>query len=257
MAEVPFYLKSLLEDQAFLRELELIKEVRGDASGRLVLDQRASETRVSVDVQAFTLYAVYQRFPFPLELHGKFSYDGPAARITVDGLSGKAGKSSFSQLSGQLTLEREPFIKVTSGSGVMLLDEVYPWLLGFESVQNGLEKGGSAKGILKLDTLQLQGPLSQPKSWKFQAGGRVQNVAVASPRLPVPVEITSGDFEAGPEQLSLSHVQTRFQDSSLSISGVLNHYLEELDRADLSLQGQVGAESSSANIGSHESAPGA
>ena len=243
VAKLPLFLRNLVQDEAFLRELDFIKELRGDASGRLVLDRRASGTRVSVDVQAFTLHAVYQRFPFPLELHGKFSYDGPAARIMVDGLSGKAGKSSFSQVSGQLTLEREPFIKVTSGSGVMLLDEVYPWLLGFEPVQNALEKGGSVKGILTLDTLKLQGPLSQPKSWQFQAGGRVQNVAVASPRLPVPVEITSGNFEAGPEQLSLSNVQTSFQDSSLSISGVLYHYLEEVDRADLSIQGQVGAES--------------
>ena len=55
VAEIPFYLKSLVEDQAFLGELELIKEVRGDASGRLVLDQRASGTRVSVDVQAFSI----------------------------------------------------------------------------------------------------------------------------------------------------------------------------------------------------------
>ncbi|HME45208.1 MAG TPA: AsmA-like C-terminal domain-containing protein [Syntrophorhabdales bacterium] len=243
IAELPFYLKNLIGEEGFTRELDLIKELRGGASGRLVLDRRASGTQVSVDVQAFTLYAAYQRFPFPLELHGKFSYDGPAARIMVDGLSGRAGKSSFSQLTGQLTLEGNPFIKVTSGSGTILLDEFYPWLLGFEPVQNALGKGGSVKGILTLDTLQLQGPLSQPKSWQFQAVGHVQNVAVASPRLPVPVEITSGNFEAGPEQLSLSNVQTSFQDSSLSISGVLYHYLEELDRADLSLQGQVGAES--------------
>ena len=243
IAELPFYLKNLIGEEGFTRELDLIKELRGGASGRLVLDRRASGTQVSVDVQPFTLYAVYQRFPFPLELHGKFSYDGPAARIMVDGLSGRAGKSFFSQVSGQLTLEGEPFIKVTSGSGTILLDEVYPWLLGFESVQNGLEKIGSAKGSLTLDTVHLQGPISQPKGWQFQAGGRVQDVVVSSPRLPVPVEIKSGNFEAGPEQLSLSNVQTSFQDSSLTISGVLNHYLEELDRADLSLQGQVGAES--------------
>ena len=220
VAKLPLFLRNLVQDEAFLRELDFIKELRGDASGRLVLDRRATGTQVTVDVKEFTLHALYQRVPYPLEVRGKFSYDGPAARIMVDGLSGNAGKSSFSRLSGQLTLEGEPFINVTSGSGVMLLDEVYPWLLSFESVQNSLEKGGSAKGILKLDTLQVQGPLSQPKGWQFQAKAHAENVTVASPRLPLPVEITSGDFEAVPEQLSLSHVQTRFQDSSLSISGV-------------------------------------
>ena len=115
--------------------------------------------------------------------------------------------------------------------------------MSFESVKGVLEKLGSAEGIIKLDALQAKGPLAQPTSWQFQVKGHVENVAVATRRLPAPVEVKGGDFEAGPEQLSLSRVETRFQDSSLTISGVLNHYLEELDRADLSLQGEVGNES--------------
>ena len=243
VAKLPLFLRNLVQDEAFLRELDLIKELRGDASGRLVLDRRASGTQVTVDVKEFTLHALYQRVPYPLEIRGKFLYDQPTARIVVGDVSGKAGNSSFSQLSGQLGLEKEPYLGVTSGAGTIVLDEIYPWLLSVESMKAVLEGVDSAKGILKLDALQVKGPLSQPRSWQFQVKGHVENVTVTSPRLPAPVEVKRGKFEAGPEQLSLSHIETTFQDSSVTISGTLNHYLEELDRADLSLEGEIGEES--------------
>lgn len=243
VAELPFYLKSLVEGQAFLRELELIKEVRGDASGRLVLDQRASETRVSVDVQAFSLHALYQRCPYPLDISGKFSYDGPTATIMVEDISGKAGKSSFSRLSGQISFEKEPYLGVTSGAGTIALDEIYPWLLSFESMKGSLETLGSAEGIIKLDALHAKGPLAQPTSWQFQVKGHVENVAVTARGFPGTVEVKRGNFEAGPEQLSLLSVETHFRDSSLTISGLLNHYLKEPDRVDVSLEGEIGEES--------------
>jgi hypothetical protein len=243
VAKLPLFLRGLVEDEGFIRELDLIKEVRGDASGRLVLDRGASGTRVSVDVKTFTLHALYQRFPYPLDIRGKFLYDQPTARIVVEGVSGKAGDSSFSQLTGQLSLEKEPNLGITSGAATIVLDEIYPWLLSVESMKAVLKAVDSAKGIINIDALRLQGPISQPTGWQFQVTGHVQNVAVISPRLPAPVEVKGGNFEAGPEQLSLSHIETSFRDSSVTISGVLNHYLKDLDRADLSLRGEVGEES--------------
>jgi hypothetical protein len=243
MAELPFYLKGLIEDRAFLTELDFIKEVRGDATGRLVLDQRANGTQVSVEVQAFSLHALYQRFPYPLEISGKFSYDGPTATIVVGDVSGKAGRSSFSQLSGQLTLEKEPHLGVTSAVSTIVLDEIYPWLLSFESLKDPLERFGSVKGIVTLDALHANGPAAHPAIWQFQAKGHVENVKVAMGGFPGTVEVKRGNFEAGPEQLSLSSVETHLQDSSLTISGVLNHYLKELDRVDVSLTGEIGKES--------------
>ncbi len=239
-AELPPYLKALVEDETFIRELDLIKEVRGDVSGRLVLDRRASGTQVSVDVQAFSVHALYQRFPYPLEMHGKFSYDQPTATIMLEDVSGKAGKSSFSQLSGQLSFEKEPYLGVTSAAGVIVLDEICPWLSSFESVKGGLERFGAVKGIVKLDALGAKGPLARPAAWQFKIKGHMENVAVAAPGFPGTVEVKRGNFEAGREQLSLSDFDVRFQDASLMISGVLNHSLEGLDRADLSLQGEMG-----------------
>jgi hypothetical protein len=243
VASLPPFLRNVVEDESFLRELDFVRELRGDASGRLVLDRHAGGTQVSVDVNAFTLHAIYQRVPYPLDIRGKFLYDQPTARIVVENLSGKAGSSSFSQLTGQLSLEKEPKLGITSGAATIVLDEIYAWLLSVESMKAVLEGVDSAKGTLKLDALQVKGPLFQPRSWQFQVKGHVENVTVTSSRLPGPVQVKGGNFEAGPEQFSLSHFETRFRDSSVTVSGVLNHYLEEIDRADLSIQGEIGEES--------------
>ena len=243
VAELPSYLKGVVEDQAFLTELELIKDVRGEASGRLVLDRRARGTLVNVDVRAFRLHALYRRFPYPLDIRGRFSYDGPMTTIIVNDVSGEAGKSSFSQLSGRLSLDEEPYLGVTSAAGTIVLDEIYPWLSSFEWAKGELESFGSVKGVVRLDALNAKGPLTRPKIWQFQAQGHVENIALAARGLPGTVEVKSGNFEAGPEQLSLLSLETHLQDSALTISGVLNHYLRELDRVDASLDGEIGQES--------------
>jgi hypothetical protein len=243
LAELPCYLRDMVEDQAFLTELELIKDVRGDASGRLVLDRRANGTVVNADVQAFSLHALYQRFPYPLNIRGKFSYDGSMGTIILDGVSGEAGKSSFSQLSARVSLEKEPYLGVTSAAGTIVLDEIYPWLSSFESMKSSLERFGSMKGVVRLDALHAKGPLARPAMWQFQTKGREENITVAARGFPGTVEVRTGSFEAGPEQLSLLSLETRFQDSSLTISGVLNHYLKGPDRVDLLFEGEIGEES--------------
>ena len=240
LAELPFYLRRLVQNEAFLKELDLIKDVSGAASGQLVLDGRPGGVEVGVDVTAFNLHALYRRLPYPLDLSGGFSYDGRAASMAMRDISAQAGQSVFSRLSGQLSLGKEPYLSVTSGAATLLVDEIYPWLLSFKSIKGALQKIGSAKGMVTFDTLYARGPLFRPESWQFQVGGHVADVVVAPELLPAPIEVRGGSFEAGPEQLSLSGVGVRFQDASLTISGVLDRYIEGLDAADLSLQGEMG-----------------
>ncbi len=244
LAHLPFYLRNLVENETLTRELDLIHEIRGDGSGRLVLDRSGKDIQVIVDVTTFSLHALYKRFPYPLEVSGKFSYDDAAGKIRVADLAGKAGQSSFSKLTAELGLDEKRGFAVTSGTASAVLEEIYPWLMSFEPIKDALKKVESAKnGIINLNGMQVKGLLSQPESWQFQVGGSVQNVTLTSPELPVSFEFASGTFEAKPEQLSFSSVLTRFQDSSLTVSGTLNNYLKGLDRVDLSVEGELGEQS--------------
>lgn len=240
LAELPPYLKRFVQNEPFLKELDLIEGVTGDASGQLVLEGRPGGMEVGMDVKAFDLHALYGRFPYPLEVRGGFSYDERGASIMVQDISVQAGRSAFSRLSGQVRLGKEPHLNVTSGAGTLRVDEIYPWLLSFESTKGVLGKIGSAKGVVTFDTLYAEGPLFLPESWRFRAGGRVEDIVVASKRLPAPLEVRGGSFEAGPEQFSLSEAIVRFQDASLTVSGVLDRYLEGPERVDLSFRGEMG-----------------
>jgi len=240
VAHVPGFLKEVVEDKDFTQELDLIKEVRGDASGLLVLDRPKRETDVYVDVKNFSLRAEYERFPYPIEANGRFLYDDAKGRIMVENLSGRAGKSSFSRLTGEISIEKEPRLNVTSCAASILLDEIYPWLASFQSLQGLLKTVDSAKGTMKIDTVQMRGVMTKPESLQFHVEGGVQNATLSSPELHDPALLASGTFKAEPEQLSFSAIEVDYRDSSVKISGVLSHYLQGIDRAEVTVDGDIG-----------------
>ncbi len=197
-----------------------------------------------VDVKNFSLRAQYQRFPYPLEVSGNFLYDDASKRVELENASGSAGGSSFSRLSGSVTVDEQPALQITSGACSLLMEQLYPWLSSVESLKSSLKRVESVKGVVKLESLRMKGVVTDaPDTWQFQAAGAVQDVVVFAPDLEVPFTLSSGAFNAGPEQLSLSSVSARFRDSSIKMSGTLEHYIRGLDRADLTLEGDIGAES--------------
>ena len=105
LSELPPILKRLIDDKDFQKELALLKELKGSANGKLVLGDDTDNVKVKVDASNIQLSAHYGRLPHPFQISdGNFSYD--ENRIGVRQLSGKLGKSSFSELSGGLEWEK-------------------------------------------------------------------------------------------------------------------------------------------------------
>jgi hypothetical protein len=122
------------------------------------------------------------------------------------------------------------------------LAEIYPWLLSFEKLKDALKSYDAASGRIKLSSLDLKGPLFDPGRWHFQIDGEIHDLAVNTSLLKGRVEISRGEFSAIPETLSLKGVQSTILDASLNGSGVINGYLEGLQKADVTLQGNMGSE---------------
>jgi hypothetical protein len=86
----------------------------------------------------------------------------------------------------------------------------------------------------------LKGPFSQPEKWDFRTTGEVRNLAVDSTLFPDRLTVTRVGFEATPEKISLADCETGILDASLRGSGVLHGYLEGVQKAGFTLQGNVG-----------------
>jgi hypothetical protein len=245
VTQIPGVLKRLAKNQSFQKELERIKNLKGNATGRLWLGESTSAIKVRVDVSEFELAGNYGRIPYPLTIKGgRFSYK--SKQVDVENVRGKLGQNSFAQLSGGLNWETEPALTVTSGTYEVLLEEIFPWLVSLESLPFYPDDIRTVDGDLTISTLSIKGPLLRPENWELASTGEIKNLAFNSTLLPGPVEVTTGKFtkiqNADGQKFSFSGAQISMLDSSFKVRGDLQDYFKGLKDADISFEGDMGPE---------------
>ncbi len=246
LAELPPIMKRLLEDKSFQAEMHLIENLKGNAVGRLVLGETTEEIKVGVDVSQLDLSAKYRRIPYPIRINGgHFSYD--KSRIAIKNLTGKMGKSSFSQLSAKVSLNKDPYLEVKSGIFDLFLKEIYSWIVSIEGSPVRLEDIKTLEGYVHIGSLGLKGSLLAPEKWQWKTSWETRNAVIDSSLLPAPVKISRGKFEGQTgftsQKLSFNNIQVGMLDATLSLSGALNNWYKGLNDINLSLDGVIGPES--------------
>jgi hypothetical protein len=245
VAQIPPVLKRLVKNQPFQKELEQIKNLKGNATGRLWLGESTAAIKVRVDVSEFELEGNYGRIPFPLAIKGgRFSYK--SKQVDVENLRGKLGQTSFAQLSAGLNWETEPTMAVTSGKYEVLLEEIFPWLVSVEGLPFDPDDIRTVDGVLALSTLSIKGPLLRPENWELASTGEIRNLTLNTTLLPGPVEVTAAKFtenqNSGGQKFSFSNAQISMLDSSFKARGNLQDYFKGLKDADITFEGDMGPE---------------
>lgn len=246
LAELPPIMKRLIEDKVFQKEISLIKDLKGNAVGRLVLGETTESVNARVDVSKLNLSAKYKRIPYPIRINGgHFSYD--ETRIGVKNLIGKMGKSSFSQFSANVSLNRDAYLEVKSGIFDVFLEEIYVWLVSIEGSPIRPEDIKTLQGDVHIGSLSLKGPLLKPGKWQTKTSWETRNALVDFSLLPAPVKISKGKFEGRADfknqKVSFKNVQVSMLDATMTISGAVNDYYKGLNNINLSLDGVLGSES--------------
>ena len=239
LSQIPPILKRVWKNGPFAEEIDLVDDLRGDAIGKLVLNRSTSSVEFTLDISKFNLSARYRRLPYPLTVHGEqFFYDKD--RVMLENLTGRLGQTSFLSLSADVDMGRTPQVRIKSGTLEIVLAEIYPWLLSFDTLKDALKSYNAASGRIGLSSLDLKGPLFDPGQWHFQVDGKIHNLAVRTSFLKGGIALSRGEFSAIPESLSFKNVQSKMLDASLNGSGIINGYLKELQKADVTLQGNMG-----------------
>jgi len=239
LAQLPPILKRVVHNKAFIKENSLVDNVKGRATGRLILGESFASINVFADVSQFNLSASYRRLPHPLTINGgQFFLKGNTTSIT--NASGNIGNSTFTNISAQTNWDDIPYLKITSGRAKTDLEEIYPWLLSSKMISGKLRDLKNVKGFLALSSLSLNGPFLEPENYQFQISGEVQNLNVNSPLLPGSLSTPKGNFSITSKNLSMTDVQTRIHDTSLKVSGIIEDYLRGFSRIDMTFQGEIG-----------------
>ena len=239
LAQLPPILKRVVHNKAFIKENSLVDNVKGKATGRLVLGESFASINVFVDVSQFSLSANYRRLPHPLKINsGQYFLKGNTTSIT--NASGSIGNSSFTNVSSQTNWDGIPYLKITSGRAKIDSKEIYPWMLSSKMISGKLRDLKNVKGFLALSSIRLNGPFLEPENYQFQISGEVQNLNVNSPLLPGSLSALKGNFSITSKNISMTDVQTRIHDTSLKVSGIMEDYLKGFSRIDMTFQGEIG-----------------
>lgn len=239
LVELPPILKRFVTNKTLIREIGYVQDLRGGAEGQLILGERVDEVNPIVYVQDMNFSARYRYLPDLLEIReGRFNYDEKG--ISVENLSGRVGNSSIAGLTAKLSFLKSTHIEIISGKSTISMQEIYPWLLSFETLNKELKNLRNIKGVLSFTDMNLKGLLLDPKKWSFDVKGKVDNLSVDSSLFPGLLGLKSGGFEAQPKKLSLSNIQAEILDASLQVSGKIQDYLEVIKTIDLTFHGSVG-----------------
>ena len=239
LSQLPPILKRVVHNKAFIKENSLFDNVKGRATGKLVLGESFASIKVFVDVSQFNLSANYQRLPHPLTINGgRYFMEGNTS--SIKNARGSMGNSTFTEISGQMNWDDIPQLKIASGRVKIDAEEIYPWLLSSKIISGKLRDLKHVKGILALSSMSLNGPFLEPKNYQFQIAGEVRHLTLDSPLLPGSLTAAKGNFSITSENISMTDVQTRIRDTSLKISGTVTDYLKGLSGIDMTFQGEIG-----------------
>lgn len=240
-AQLPSLLKhnNLVKNEAVLLELDRLRDLRGSAEGRLILGERLDSIHVKIAVDDMNIMVRYGPLPFPLAVTGgQFFFDEKIVEITD--MTGSLGSSSFSRLNARLNLTDPYDLEITDGQLSISADEIYPWITSFEDIRSDLKDVRSVKGVVSVSSVNLRGPLYQPKEWKFHVNGEAKSLALDAAFLPGKAEDISGTFGVTQNELNMNNIRLNILDSLLTVSGVIREFLSDTRSLDLSLNGEIG-----------------
>jgi hypothetical protein len=82
---------------------------------------------------------------------------------------------------------------------------------------------GSLEGSVSVENMNIAGPLLQPKNWRFQGRGSVENLVLHSKKLPKPLQVVQGQFGWQGTQIDFNDVDATMGKSSVvQVSGDVN-----------------------------------
>ncbi len=172
----------------------------------------------------------------------KGTFDYQEGKISLAGLTGTFGRSSFSGLAGQVKNDAQRNFEISAGSLSLDLEEFKDFLLRYEAHRKTFAGVKSARGRLNVASLFVAGPLDDPAEWNFSAAGSVESLSVNHASLPAPLTVARARFAATPAKLTLSDAETEILDARLTVGGSLEKSQKAPLTLDAAATGVVGAQ---------------
>ena len=162
-----------------------------------------------------TLRVDSKRLPRQLHITGG-RFTGSQETITLAEMEASLGKSTISQMSAHIELNKQGAFDLQTKSINLAAQEIYPWLATLEDFRPALEDFKAKSGNLTLYELVLSGPIHQPDNWHYQVYGDMQSLVIESKALTDPVTIENGRFELTTDLMDVPSKRIKFEPTKLT-----------------------------------------
>ncbi|MDH3809412.1 MAG: hypothetical protein OES29_12380, partial [Desulfuromonadales bacterium] len=235
-------LKRIVEKSEFAQLVDKVTNLKGTAIGKLILGDNLTDINARVDMSDLNLTADYQGLPFPVGVsNGQLSF--AEKHIEIKDLSGSFGRSAFSGFACNIDWTDVLHIDLSSGKFGLVLNELYPWLVSFDTTKEALKDVKQVTGRLNLTALTLKGAVDTTQNWQIAGAGVIHEIGIETSRFPTKVELPKGDITLDAEKLTFQNLKILGLDADLVLSGSLKGLPQALDQVELSLDGKMGKDS--------------
>jgi hypothetical protein len=238
--QVPSLLRQLDKESPFSNISDRWAQIEGEAAGRFSLTGPVKNPILKITADKLKVSATHRQKPLRLEVRqASLHYDGK--HLNISNLHGRLNKSSYNNITTSIELQIVPLIRSMTGKITVRLDDLKPHWISFPAAINTIGRLKSVRGTVPLEIHHLQGQLFNPKTWKFQASGRLQQVALDVEALPAPMIIDGAQFEARENGIDFKDTQVALKDSGLIVAGNLSGNAMRFDSGRLKIRGNVKA----------------
>jgi hypothetical protein len=146
------------------------------------------------------------------------------------------GKSTITRLAFGMKWGKASSYGVKADSANILIAELYPWLISFNTLEETFKGFSATQGRLALTGLDVTGPVGRSKAWKFHLAGDLSGVVMESDDFKESIQIHSAKFAAsdttGSEgiqgRINLTDTQMSWEDSHIAVQGAADFSGNEL-----------------------------
>ena len=224
------------------KELSRITKLEGHVKGTIRLRGAEGPVQVDIETTGFKLSGSHAEVPYPIEIDGGHIHV-TGARVDAGEVNVKVGASRVSGLSGSLEMTAEPEVKLAGGVRVRL-DELFPWLSGYDRLEDAFQQIVSLKGEVDLSDVKLQGPLKDPAKWLLASSGSVENVTMDLKGIKSGIRLSGANFNATRKgskgRIAFQEAKIGFRDAALEASGHMDYGAGGVEQLRLEFDGRGG-----------------
>ncbi len=206
----------------------------GPLVGKIKNEFSLSGTVEKVDIHS-------PKFPTSIQLTGgDLSLRGN--RIDLQETNARFGESTVSRLSLGKQWGKETSFELKADSADIRIEELYPWLLSFETLAKMFKGYVATQGRLTLSGFDFKRPVGRSEPWQFQLAGELQELTLISDYFKAPIQINTAKFSGGDTRgtadawgrINLNATLIRWEDSQMIVEGLAAFSADEL-RLDMQL----------------------